>query len=60
MPVRITCNRCRALKWRPGELPQCLLGHKIDIAGPFPLEECEKPLNYLDLIEARRDKDNSE
>lgn len=53
--IKTTCNRCRALKWLSGATPECLLGHSIDIAGPAPLEPCEKPLTYLDFIEARRD-----
>lgn len=56
--VKETCERCRALRWLSGTTPECVLGYKIDCNGPKPLEACEKPLTYLDLIEARKEKNN--
>lgn len=55
MQHKQTCTRCKALKWLAGTTAECLLGHEIDPAGPAPKEPCEKPLTYLDFIEARRD-----
>lgn len=53
--VENTCQRCKALMVSGSSTPRCTLGHPIDPVARSPKEECERPLTYLALNEARKD-----
>lgn len=49
------CNRCKATQYRPGQGYSCTLGYKVNTENGTPLEDCPKPLIYLDYIELLHD-----
>jgi len=55
--IEKTCKGCKALKINSLGKPTCTLEYKLK--NCIPLEECPKPMIYLDYVELVRDLKNT-
>ncbi|MCR4805840.1 MAG: hypothetical protein K5981_09395 [Clostridia bacterium] len=52
MSQTTSCSKCKALEAAYGKY-RCSLGFKIDANTLQPMQECPRPLTYLQLMECK-------